>query len=121
MCSDRISCVEKLLISPKFILIKFGNGFVHQTSHVFSLNGVLHDMRQTACFSDDWRRDKMLSTSLTIIIHDTSCRYGNFLAYQRSLIACFCYFISSSDKPWAQTFFLTIRSLSGAFTMHVLV
>ena len=25
-----ISCVEKILISIKFILIKFGNGFVHQ-------------------------------------------------------------------------------------------
>ena len=52
MCSDRISCVEKLLISPKLILIKFGNGFVHQTSHVFSFNGILHNMRQTAYFAD---------------------------------------------------------------------
>ena len=72
MLSDRISCVEKLLISTKFILIKFGNGFVHQTSHVFSFNGVLHDMRQIAYFADDCLLDKisMMSTILAIIIQD---------------------------------------------------
>lgn len=37
-----ISCVEKLLISVKVILIKFGNDLVHQASHVFSFNGSLH-------------------------------------------------------------------------------
>ena len=79
MCSDRISCVEKLPISAKFILIKFGNGYVHQTSHVFSFNGVLYDIKQTTYFADDWWQDKisMLSTILAIIIHDNSCRYGN--------------------------------------------
>jgi len=60
-----------LLISVMFILIKFDNGFVHQASHVFSFNGVLHDMRQTletAYITDDWRLDKisMLSTILAI-------------------------------------------------------
>jgi hypothetical protein len=39
---------------------------------MFSFNGVIHDMRQTACFADDWWQDKifMLSTILAIIIHD---------------------------------------------------
>ena len=33
VCSDRISCAEKLLTSAKFIFIKFCNSFVHQNSH----------------------------------------------------------------------------------------
>ena len=33
VCSDRISCAEKLRTSAKFIFIKFCNSFVHQTSH----------------------------------------------------------------------------------------
>jgi len=82
-----ISCVEKLPTSAKFIFITFGNGCVHQTSHVFSFNGVLHDKRQTletAYFADDWRLGKisMLSTILAIIIHDIYCIYGNMRHYQ---------------------------------------
>jgi hypothetical protein len=39
---------------------------------MFSFNGVIHDIRQTACFADDWRQDNisMLSTILAIINHD---------------------------------------------------
>jgi hypothetical protein len=59
-------------------------GYVHQTSHMFSFNGVFHDMKQTTYFADDWWQDKisMRITILAIIIHDISCRYGNMRHYQ---------------------------------------
>jgi hypothetical protein len=53
-------CQNRVQHFVSFFWIQFGNGFVHQASHVFSFNGVLHGMRQTAYFADDWRRDKML-------------------------------------------------------------
>ena len=48
MCSQRIavvfryrkSCAENFFISIKIILINLGNGFIHQTSHVFSFSAV---------------------------------------------------------------------------------
>ena len=45
----RIRCAEKFLISIYLILIKFGNAFVHQTSHVFSFTGVLHEASSMIC------------------------------------------------------------------------
>jgi hypothetical protein len=48
-----ISCVEKILILIKFILINFGNGFVDQNSHVFSFTGVLQEAMHAARFADD--------------------------------------------------------------------
>ena len=55
-----------------------------------------------------WRKGHIFTQMLFL--------YTSFLAYQRSLIECFCYFISSSDKHGHRhLIFLTIRSLSGAF------
>jgi hypothetical protein len=38
--ADKKSLMKKILISIKFILINLGNGFIHQTSHVFSFSAV---------------------------------------------------------------------------------
>ena len=80
--------LKNILISIKFILnlINHGNGFIHQTSHVFSFSGVFILRFDFGFFLlMGWYKVSILSTILPININDF-CRYCNMRHYQNPAV-----------------------------------